>query len=712
MADDAELEIGLWKDIKGYTIELRYRQPDDEGEIAPVRGRAPIDPDELYLLKEKPIDYGTELGKQLLDDAEVKSRFKTARAVTEHADRSLRLRLFIDRGAPELHELRWETLRDPDDGSWLLMKPNLHFSRFLSSDDWRPVRPRRKTELRALVAIANPAALKELPKDYHIGAQKLHPVPVADELDRARKGLGKLIAEEIVSDPAGHEVVTLKRLIDALGLGFDIFYLVGHGGLMDEKGSKEPIILLEKEDGSPDFRSGLDLVDSIRDLPHPPRLVVLASCQSAGDASGDGGALASLGPRLAQAGVPAVLAMQGNVKMDTVAEFMTKFFPALVETSRIDLAMTRGRQGITDQADAWIPTLFLRLRSGLLWYRPGLFASDPSKEFEQWPAVLKWISKGKCTPILGIGLLDSLLGSPRDLARRWADGYRFPMAPHCVEDFPQVAQFLQLQQQEEFVRDEYAEFFRRSVLRCYEGDLPEEGKALKVDQLEQLLKIAWGLRGKDKSEPHRILARLPLRLYLTTNPDRFLEQALIDAGKKPESWVCAWNPELAKKYAPEGLAKLYPPGAREPTREAPLVSHLFGRFDDSDTLVLTEDDYYDYLINTTAKPDALIPDRVLRAQADSLLLFLGFDMDDWSFRVLLRTITRLPGWRRDKYGSVAVQMTPEEGRMRDTERGRAYLEKYFGKDKISIFWGNLEDFLQMLRDRWNAVPELAKDVEL
>jgi hypothetical protein len=45
------------------------------------------------------------------------------------------------------------------------------------------------------------------------------------------------------------------------------------------------------------------------ELPHHPRLVVLASCQSGGS-SHDGGALTALGPRLAEIGVPAVLAMQ------------------------------------------------------------------------------------------------------------------------------------------------------------------------------------------------------------------------------------------------------------------------------------------------------------------------------------------------------------------------------------------------------------------
>ena len=143
----------------------------------------------------------------------------------------------------------------------------------------------------------------------------------------------------------------------------------------------------------------------------------------------------------------------------------------------------------------------------------------------------------------------------------------------------------------------------------------------------------------------------------------------------------------------------------------PLVYHLFGTFKDPASLVLTEDDYYDYLVNT-AQPAGLIPDEVTQAQMNSLLLILGFEMDDWNFRVLLRSITSRTGTRR-KYPHVAVQMNPEEGRMRDLDRARTYLEKYFSeKDKINLYWGGVEDFMQALHDNWIAEPRFAKDYPL
>ena len=93
---------------------------------------------------------------------------------------------------------------------------------------------------------------------------------------------------------------------------------------------------------------------------------------------------------------------------------------------------------------------------------------------------------------------------------------------------------------------------------------------------------------------------------------------------------------------------------------------------------------------------------VQTALSARLLLFLGFQIDDWSFRVLLRSIVGLRGSSlRKKYAHVAVQFDPEGDRTSDPEAARRYLEQYFGKTDISIYWGRTEDFMRELRDQWN-----------
>jgi hypothetical protein len=88
------------------------------------------------------------------------------------------------------------------------------------------------------------------------------------------------------------------------------------------------------------------------------------------------------------------------------------------------------------------------------------------------------------------------------------------------------------------------------------------------------------------------------------------------------------------------------------------------------------------------------------------LLFLGFQLDDWQFRVLFRSIRAQQGGELlGRYPHIAVQLEPQEGRILQPERARKYLESYFSTGaNISLFWGRAEDFVKELQGRWQARP--------
>jgi hypothetical protein len=683
MTDYADLEIGLHRrDADSYTVELRFSQPESDSDVRLVQrgpSLARFDLERLRTLQADDVAYGQLLSESLIGDPDVKTALAQARSVAQTLDTPLRLRLFIGPSAPELHSLRWETLHDPDDGSPLLTGEQILFSRYLSSLDWRPVRLRPQAELCALVVIANPTNLDEY---------RLAPVEVDSELERAKSGL-----EDIpITALASGGTATLNGIGESLRDGYDILYLVCHGALIDG----EPRLWLEDEEGKVAVVAGGELVTRLRELRQRPRLVVLASCQSAGtgtDAhSGDEGALAALGPRLAEIGIPAVLAMQGNVAMQTMARFMPVFFRELQRDGQIDRAVAVARGAVRERFDWWVPALFLRLRSGRLWYVPGF--ADEQRGLEKWPALLRHIHRGRCTPILGPGLTESLLGSRREIAQRWAETYHFPMAPHDREDLPQVAQYLAVHQDQMFPRDELEEHLRGEILRRYGDDLPED---LGDASLDDLITAAGSQhREQDVAEPHRVLAQLPLSIYITTDSSNLLAEALVAAGKDPQVELCRWNEDV------DLLPSIYDdePNYR-PDVQRPLVYHLFGRIQEPNSLVLTEDEYFDYLIGVTRDKD-LIPGVVRRALADTALLFLGFQMDDWNFRVLFRSIMSQEGRRRrSRYAHVAAQIDPEGGRIMEPERARHYLESYFQDADISIFWGSVEDFVRELLSRWD-----------
>jgi hypothetical protein len=669
MADYADLEIGLHRrDVATYSVDLRFTRPKDDADVRPKQGTVQFDRDRLLTLAGDLTAYGKLLSDSLFADADLKAAFAQARGSLQDG-MSLRVRLFIGPTAPELHSLRWETLQDPQTGTPLFTGEEVLLSRYLSSADWRPVRLRPRSDLRALAVIANPSDLAQY---------ELAKVDVAGELARARESLGEIPVEPLASGGAA----TLNKMVEKLRDGYDILYLVCHGAL---KGN-EPWLWLEADNGGSDKVKGTDLATRLRELAQRPRLVVLASCQSAGSGTGQGAgeeALSALGPLLAEAGIPAVLAMQGKVSMETVAKFMPVFFGELRKDGQIDRAMAVARGAVRERPDSWMPVLFMRLRSGRIWYVPGF--ADDRPGFEKWPALSGNIRKGSCTPILGPGLLESLIGSPSEIARRWAETYQFPLAPQDREDLPHVAQYLSVNQNPRFPREELAEYLRKELLRRNEGaaaGLQDLGLA------DLLPKIAAAWRQSHPADPHAVLAKFDFPFYITTNPDSFLESALIAAGKEPRVEICRWNSDL------EQLPSIYDkePDYR-PDKEHPLVYHLFGRIEEPSSLVLTEDDYFDFLIGVTGNKD-LIPSALRRRLADSALLFLGFRMDDWNFRVLFRSVMNQQGSRRrDGYSHVAAQIDPEEGRILEPERARRYLESYFQGAAISIFWGNVDDFV-------------------
>jgi SIR2-like domain len=199
-------------------------------------------------------------------------------------------------------------------------------------------------------------------------------------------------------------------------------------------------------------------------------------------------------------------------------------------------------------------------------------------------------------------------------------------------------------------------------------------------------------------------------MYLDTGSDSMLEHALSSAGRDPQVDVCRWKPLRGQEVdAPYSGVFDRDQSYRPEDPKKPLVYRLFGQLQKPESSVgsrqqvITEDDYFDYLIGVTSNRD-LIPPVVRRALADSALLFLGFRIDDWSFRVLFRSIMSGGGVQRlDSYKHVAVQINPEANRLDQLQAARRFFESYFQRPwDITIYWGSVEDFIRELANKWAA----------
>lgn len=361
----AQLEIALFRsNSEDYTVTLRYRAPQSMGEADLLGGHrrtVQLDQVDLLVASADPDAYSRQLTAALFTDPEVRGAFREARAAASALDVSLRIALRFEPSAAELHRHRWEMLRDPQSGDWLHLSERLLISRVLDSSDLTPVVPKGAGALRAAVVVASPD---------DSAAYGLAPIDVAAEVARARGAFGGIPTTVHARTEPGTRMSS-HQLAGALRDGPDILYLMAHGRQVDG----ETHLWLEGDDGGGAWLPGEELVRTVERLPRRPLLVILAACQTAG-VSQDGDALAALGPRLAAAGVAAVIAMQGDLAMDTAAVVLPALLRELLRDGLVDRALAVARAAVRDREDWWRPVLFLRLRDGRL-FEPAVLPKPP-----------------------------------------------------------------------------------------------------------------------------------------------------------------------------------------------------------------------------------------------------------------------------------------------------------------------------------------------
>ena len=217
-------------------------------------------------------------------------------------------------------------------------------------------------------------------------------------------------------------------------------------------------------------------------------------------------------------------------------------------------------------------------------------------------------------------------------------------------------------------------------------DLPE--RTLRgPSPVPAILEVGRRLRESDEGDPYRVMAGLDVDIFVTTSWTDLLQDALREQGREPITMVFPWKRSM-QKIRPK----------IEPTPERPLVYHLYGRLDNLNSLVLSEDDYFAWL-SAWISDRPIIPPSVRAALSSKPLLFLGYSLDDWDFRVIFHSIKSFGGHdQQSEHLHVGVQLSPQSQTI-EPEAAQEYLESYFGEDKISIYWGETRQFLDELRGR-------------
>ena len=287
---------------------------------------------------------------------------------------------------------------------------------------------------------------------------------------------------------------------------------------------------------------------------------------------------------------------------------------------------------------------------------------------DEWDRLLDQLSHGDCTPFLGAGACGRSLPTGGELSRKLAEKYHYPFPD--AHDLARVTQYMTMRFSDDAI---YVKTLVRRELEEMSGGAPDF---------------------TDPLEPHALLAGFPISTFLTTNYDNFLMQALKHAGKDPQYAICPWNAGIDRNNGPFASAAGW-----GPKPDAPLVYHLHGSLEHPQSIVVTEDDYLEF-VTSLAADRAILPPSIQAALTTKPLLFIGYGLRDATFRQLFKgLLSAVPEINRRSH--VSVQRRPrDDGIGEDVERATMeYLSNFYRRWRISIYWGTLHDFVSELRRR-------------
>ncbi|MBX7233992.1 MAG: CHAT domain-containing protein [Caldilineales bacterium] len=349
--------------------------------------------EEEYTLKEATvIGVGTTLYDALFQ-GQVRKLFEAVylRDVEPHPDTFLRLRLAIDEHAPEIAALPWEFLFW--NGSFLATHARILLTRQLLNLNYGAIK--------ALAIEGKPRLLALIPRGSGL------------DTDGEEQAIREILSQAQIPFEVLKGRVFIQDVIEALRAPgpapFNILHFIGHGKFEHQEGAPPRALLRFNHPDLPDDGPAKtdemwidqmqirQVVESQRDH---LRLVILNACEGAevaGEEQKQRGRMSGLGfvgmvPSLLMAGMPAVIAMQYEIRDDVAARFAASFYGALTSSAwmgRVDIAVSlaRGDCFTNFKGSDWrgfgTPVLHLHAHDGVIFTPKA--APNPAAQAEPSP---------------------------------------------------------------------------------------------------------------------------------------------------------------------------------------------------------------------------------------------------------------------------------------------------------------------------------------
>ena len=194
---------------------------------------------------------------------------------------------------------------------------------------------------------------------------------------------------------------------------------------------------------------------------------------------------------------------------------------------------------------------------------------------------------------------------------------------------------------------------------------------------------------------------------MTTNYDDLAEIALVKWGVPFDLFVVAIDRPTAEAHVrgsmlfrPAGQDELKPVTGERELLDVEIDSgeirlrrtvlfkihgHIGRMRRTDDTFVITEEDYVTFL-GRMGSENSVIPADLVNLMQSRTLLFLGYGLRDWNFRVLLDRLTRIRVQAMRSY-AIAYDIDAAESRLWDQRN-------------VKVFSADLNEFVPMLRAVW------------
>jgi hypothetical protein len=319
-----------------------------------------------------------------------------------------------------------------------------------------------------------------------------------------------------------------------------------------------------------------------------------------------------------------------------------------------------------------------------------LSSLSPDAMRQHYKIMMRLLVEGRVIPFLGAGA--NLCGRP--IEQVWQEGQQF---------LPSGAEL------SSYLKRDWHGCDETELTRVAQWVLEMGGSGELFNALHQLFN-----RNYPPTALHTFLAMLPgllaakkypprYQLIVTTNYDDLLEQAFRAAGQEFDVVTYISDGDDRGKFFhldPSGQARvIHIPNQYSDVgvERRTVILKIHGAVNrnstdgDSDSYVITEDHYIEYLTRTELAN--LVPVTLAAKLRKSHFLFLGYGLRDWNMRVILH---RLAGEQKLTYKSWAIQRHPTE-----------LDQKFWDRRDVDILDVGLDDYILPLQEAMRQMPEAA-----